>query len=78
MKTVQHFALISLALSIAVGNTSQAAGARIVVVEAGTRNDHLRSDIIGDTMIVGANFKGAATVYVRSWPKWKKPRRDYL
>jgi len=72
MKTVQHFALISLALSIAVGNTSQAAGARIVVVEAGTRNDHLRSDIIGDTMIVGANFKSAATVYVRSGKKWKK------
>ena len=73
MKTVQQFILISLVLSIVVGNRSQAAGDRIVVVEAGTRHTHLRSDIIGDTIIVGTNAHlGAARVYVRSGKKWKE------
>ncbi len=73
MKAVQQLVLLSLLLSLLVANISQAAGVRIVVVEDGTRNYHLRSDAIGDTIIVGTNAHwGAAKVYVQHGKNWKE------
>ena len=62
--------LMLCVLFVAIGN---AAGFKLVVVEEGTRNSRLSSDINGDTMIVGAPAGfGMAMVYVGSGSKWKE------
>ena len=67
--------LISICLMLCVlfAAISNAAGFKLVVVEEGTRNSRLSSDINGDTLIIGAPAGlGMAKVYVGSGSKWKE------
>ncbi|MDE0301472.1 MAG: hypothetical protein OXN17_22835 [Candidatus Poribacteria bacterium] len=62
--------LISFVLVASIGN---AAGFKLVVVEEGTRNGRLTSDVNGDTIIVGAPAGfGMARIYVGRGSKWKE------
>ena len=65
--------LISALFCVLIASVGNSAGFKLVVVEEGTRNSRLSSDINGDTMIVGAPAGfGMATIYVGSGSKWKE------
>ena len=73
MTKMMQSILICLISCVLVANMGNAAGFKLVVVEEGTRNSRLSSDINGDTMIVGAPAGfGMAKIYVGSGSKWKE------
>lgn len=73
MKRILQSVLVSALFCILFATVGNSAGFKLVVVEEGTRNSRLSSDINGDTMIVGAPAGfGMAKVYVGSGSKWKE------
>ncbi len=76
MKKSVRFILITLILGIASAVANQTALAKreikLIGVEEGNNNEHLTSDIIGDSVIMGARGAGVATVYVHDGKKWEK------
>ena len=76
MKKTIRFILITLALGIASATVNHTALAKkeikLIGVEEGNNNEHLTSDIIGDSVIMGARGAGVATVHVFDGKSWKK------
>jgi hypothetical protein len=76
MEKTVRFILITLALGIASATVNHSALAKrevkLVGVEEGNNNEHLTSDIIGDSVIMGARGAGVATIYVNDGKAWKK------
>ena len=76
MKKTVRFILITLALGIASATVNHTALAKkevkLVGVEEGNNNEHLTSDIVGDSVIMGARGAGIATIYVNDGKNWKK------
>ena len=76
MEKTMRFFLIMLALGIASATVNQTALAKkeikLIGVEEGNNNEHLTSDIIGDSVIMGARGAGVATVHVFDGKSWKK------
>ena len=73
MKRILQSVLVSALFCILFAAVGNSAGFKLVVVEEGTRNSRLSSDINGDTLIVGAPAGfGMAKVYVGSGSKWKE------
>ncbi len=65
--------IVSALFCVLIASVGDSAGFKLVVVEEGTRNSRLSSDINGDTLIVGAPAGfGMAKVYVGSGSKWKE------
>ena len=76
MEKTMRFLLIMLALGIASATVNHTALAKkeikLIGVEEGNNNEHLTSDIIGDSVIMGARGAGVATVHVFDGKSWKK------
>ena len=76
MEKTIHFILITLAIGIAAATMNHTALAKkeikLIGVEEGNNNEHLTSDIIGDSVIMGARGAGVATVHVFDGKSWKK------
>ena len=76
MEKTVRFVLITLALGIASATVNHTALAKkeikLIGVEEGNNNEHLTSDIIGDSVIMGARGAGVATVHVFDGKSWKK------
>ena len=71
-----RFILITLALGIVSAAMNHTALAKkevkLIGVEEGINHDHLTSDIIGDTVIIGSRGAGTATIYLNDGKDWKK------
>ena len=76
MEKTVRFILITLMLGIASATVNHTALAKkevkLIGVEEGNNNEHLTSDIIGDSVIMGARGAGVATIYVNDGKAWKK------
>ena len=76
MEKTARFILLTLALGIASATLNHTALAKkeikLIGVEEGNNNEHLTSDIIGDSVIMGARGAGIATVHVFDGKSWKK------
>ena len=74
MEKTVRFILIALALVVASAHHTALAKREIklIGVEEGNNNEHLTSDIIGDSVIMGARGAGVATVHVFDGKSWKK------
>ena len=76
MEKTVRIILITLALGIASATVNYTVLAKkeikLIGVEEGNNNEHLTSDIIGDTVIMGARGAGVATVHVFDGKSWKK------
>ena len=76
MKKTIRFILITLALGILSATVNHTTFAKreikLIGVEEGNNNEHLTSDIIGDSVIMGARGAGVATVHVFDGKSWKK------
>ncbi|MDE0301477.1 MAG: FG-GAP repeat protein [Candidatus Poribacteria bacterium] len=81
MEKTIRFILITLAIGIASVTVNHTALAKkeikLIGVEEGNNNEHLTSDIIGDSVIMGARGAGVATIYVNDGKNWKK-QQDLL
>ena len=76
MEKKLRFFLIILGLSFISAVLNHTALAKkeikLIGVEEGNNNEHLTSDIIGDSVIMGARGAGVATIYVNDGKAWKK------
>ena len=71
MKTAQ-FLLISLVLGIGLGAFSLAGAEVKLIADPETRGLRLSADIVGNSIVVGAEKVGVAKVYVSSGKDWKE------
>ena len=71
MKTAQ-FLLISLVLGIGPGAISLAEEEVRLIADADTRGLHLSADIIGDSIVAGAEKVGVAKIYIGRGKNWKE------
>ena len=74
-KTVRII-LIALALGMVSATINHNALAKkevkLIGVEEGVNHEHLTSDIIGDTVVIGSRGAGIATIYVNDGKVWNK------
>ena len=74
-KTVRII-LIALALGMVSATINHSALAKkevkLIGVEEGVNHEHLTSDIIGDTVVIGSRGAGIATIYVNDGKVWNK------
>ena len=68
--------LIALALGMVSATINHNALAKkevkLIGVEEGVNHEHLTSDIIGDTVVIGSRGAGIATIYVNDGKVWNK------
>ncbi len=76
MEKTMRFLIIMLSLGMVSATVNYSALAKkeikLIGVEEGNNNEHLTSDIIGDSVIMGARGAGVATVHVFDGKSWKK------
>ena len=76
MEKTIRFILVTLALGVVSAIINHTALAKkevkLIGVEEGISHEHLTSDIIGDTVIIGSRGAGIATIYVNDGKVWKK------